>query len=203
MTSTGAKVALLACGAVAQDVAALVESRGWDADVHGISSDLHMTPLQIAPAVEEKLKILVPKYERVIVVYGDCGTGGRLDAVLARYPAVRPAGVHCFQWYAGHLFKRFDEDYGIYFLTDWLVTNWDRAVIKGLGLDRHEWMRESYFGNLSRVLFVRQHPDAAREAKAREIAAYMGKPLEIHDLGIEPLAALLTPLMEDADAVRS
>jgi hypothetical protein len=202
MTATGAKVALIACGAVAQDTAALVKAHGWDADVHGISSDLHMTPLEIAPAVEEKLQALLPRYERVIVVYGDCGTGGRLDKVLERYPAVRPAGVHCFQWYAGDLFKRFDEDYGIYFLTDWLVTNWDRAVIHGLGLDRHPWLRETYFGNLTRVLFVRQHPDPDREAKAREIADYMDKPLEIHDLGIAPLEALLTPLMEDADAVR-
>jgi hypothetical protein len=203
MTATGAKVALIACGAVAQDTAALVRRHGWDADVHGISSDLHMTPLDIAPAVEEKIQALLPRYERVIVVYGDCGTGGRLDTVLAKYPAVRPAGVHCFQWYAGDLFKRFDDDYGIYFLTDWLVTNWDRAVIHGLGLDRHPWLKETYFGNLSRVLFVRQHPDPDREAKAREIAEYMEKPLEIHDLGIAPLDDLLTPLMEEPDAVRA
>ena len=208
MTATGAPVALIACGAVAQDTAFLVKKHGWEADVHGISSDLHMTPLDIAPAVEEKIQKLLPDYDRVIVVYGDCGTGGRLDKVLERYPAVRPAGVHCFQWYSGDLFKRFDEDYGIYFLTDWLVTNWDRAVIKGLGLDRFPWLRETYFGNLTRVLFVRQHPDPVREAKAREIAAYMEKPLEIHDLGIEPLDALLTPLIEetkeeDADAVHA
>ena len=93
--------------------------------------------------------------------------------MLERYPAVRPAGFHCFQWYAGELYERFDDDIGIYFLTDWLVTNWDRAVIKGLGLDRFPWLQETYFGNLSRVLFVRQHPDPDREAKAREIAAYM------------------------------
>ena len=197
MTRSGARVAVIACGAVAKDTAALIERHGWNADVHGISSDLHMTPLEIAPAVEEKIKKLQPDYERIVVVYGDCGTGGRLDAVLARYPAVRPAGVHCFQWYAGDVFTRFDEDYGIYFLTDWLVTNWDRAVIKGLGLDRFPWLKDTYFGNLTRVLFVRQHPDPAREARAREIAAYMDLPIEIHDLGIEPLDALLTPLIEE------
>ncbi|MEX1264130.1 MAG: DUF1638 domain-containing protein [Actinomycetota bacterium] len=196
MTSTGASVAFIACGAVAIDTKALVDKHGWRADVHGISSDLHMTPLEIGPAVEEKLKVLLPKYDRVIVVYGDCGTGGRLDEVLSRYPAVRPAGVHCFQWYAGDLYRRFEDDIGIYFLTDWLVTNWERAVIKGLGLDRFPWLNETYFGNLSRVLFVRQHPDPAREAKAREIAAYMGKPLEIHDIGIEPLEELLVSLMD-------
>jgi len=207
VTRTDARIALIACGAVAKDTAALVERHGWNADVHGISSDLHLTPIEIGPAVEAKIQKLLPDYDRIIVVYGDCGTGGRLDKVLERYPAVRPAGVHCFQWYAGDLFKRFDDDYGIYFLTDWLVTNWDRAVIKGLGLDRFPWLRETYFGNLTRVLFVRQHPDPDREAKAREIAAYMELPIEIHDLGIAPLDDLLTPLLEpsdreDADAVR-
>ncbi len=196
MTATGAPVALLACGAVALDVAELVERRGWNADVHGIPSELHMTPLRIAPAVEERLDELVRRYERVIVVYGDCGTGGRLDEVLERYPAVRPAGVHCFQWYAGELYRRFADDIGIYFLTDWLVDNWDRAVVHGLGLDRFPWLKETYFGNLTRVLFVRQHPDPARQERARAIAAWIDRPLEIHDLGTRPLDELLVPLME-------
>jgi hypothetical protein len=200
---TGARIAFLACGAVAIDTAWLVEENGWDADVHGISSDLHMTPLEIAPAVEEKLKDLTKRYERVIVVYGDCGTGGRLDEVLARYPAVRPAGYHCFQWYAGDLYGRFEDDIGIYFLTDWLVTNWDRAVIKGLGLDRFPWLKETYFANISRILFVRQHPDEERERKAREIGDWMGKPLEIHDIGIAPLEALLAPFVEETEDVRT
>jgi hypothetical protein len=203
MTRTGARTAFIACGAVALDTAAIIEARGWDADVHGITSDLHMTPLDIAPAVEEKIQKLLPDYHRVIVVYGDCGTGGRLDAVLERYPAVRPAGVHCFEWYSGDLYQRYHETTGTYFLTDWLVTNWDRAVIKGFGLDRFPWMKDEYFGNLTRVVFVRQHPDPGREAKAREIAEYMGKPLTIEDMGIEPLERLLVPLVEeDADAVR-
>jgi hypothetical protein len=203
MTRTGARIAFIACGAVAKDTAALVERHGWKADVHGITSDLHMTPLEIGPAVEEKIQKLLPDYDRVIVVYGDCGTGGRLDKVLDRSPAVRPAGVHCFQWYAGDLFERFNDDIGIYFLTDWLVTNWDRAVIAGLGLDRFPWLKETYFDNITRILFVRQHPDDAREVRAREIAQWMERPLEIHDLGIAPLEDLLTPLMEESTDVRT
>jgi hypothetical protein len=194
-----ARTAFLACGAVALDVAALVDRHGWDADVHGISSDLHMTPLDIAPAVERKLRQLVPRYGRIIVVYGDCGTGGRLDAVLERYPAVRPAGVHCFEWYSGEVYERFSQDIGIYFLTDWLVDNWDRAVVRGLGLDRFPWLKETYFGSLTRILFVRQHADAERERKAREIAAWMERPIEIHDLGIEPLERLLASLVAVPD----
>jgi hypothetical protein len=199
VTAAGARVALIACGAVALDAAAIVKRRGWSADVHGISSDLHMTPQEIAPAVERKLRRLLPRYERVVVVYGDCGTGGRLDEVLERYPAVRPAGHHCFQWYAGELNRQAAEEAGVYVLTDWLVDNWERAVVHGLGLDRFPELRGTYFGNVTSILFVRQHPDEARERRAGEIAAWMGRPLEVRDLGIEPLERLLAPLVEELD----
>jgi hypothetical protein len=77
------------------------------------------------------------------------------------------------------------------------VQNWDRATIHGLGLDRFPWLKDTYFEHITRILFVRQHVDAEREAKAREIAEWMGKPIEIHDLGTEPLERLLVPLMEE------
>ena len=162
--------------------------------MHGISSDLHMTPHEIAPAVEAKLKALLPAYERVIVVYGDCGTGGRLDEVLARYPGRAPRRVPLLPVVRGRAVPAVRGRHR-HLLPDRLArNNWDRAVIKGLGIDRFPFTKDAYFGNITRILFVRQHPDPDREAKAREIAAWMGKPLEIHDLGIGPLDDLLTPL---------
>ena len=133
----------------------------------------------------------------MIVVYGDCGTGGRLDEVLARYPAVRPAGVHCFQWYAGELYERFDDDIGIYFLTDWLVHELGARGDQGprprpVPVAEGHVLRQPQRGSSS----CASTPTPTREAKAREIAAWMGKPLEIHDLGIEPLEELLVPLMD-------
>lgn len=198
MTATGAPVAFLACGALARETGELVRRNGWRADVHGISARLHLEPLKIGPAVDAKLAELTQRYERVIVVYGDCGTGGRLDDVIARYPAARPAGVHCYQWFAGDDWPRISEDISLYFLTDWLVRSWETAVIKGLGLDRYPWLRETYFEHITKVVFLRQDPDAdgSLERRAREIAAYLQAPLEIRGTGLGPLEALLRPLME-------
>jgi hypothetical protein len=198
MTATGAPVAFLACGALARETGELVRRNGWHADVHGISARLHLEPLKIGPAVDAKLAELTRRYERVIVVYGDCGTGGRLDDVIARYPAARPAGVHCYQWFAGDEWREISEDISLYFLTDWLVRSWETAVIKGLGLDRYPWLREAYFEHITKVVFLRQDPDAdgSLERKAREIAAYLHAPLEIRGTGLGPLEALLRPLME-------
>ncbi len=200
MTSTGASVAFLACGALARETAEVVRRKGWHADVHGVSSALHMEPLKIAAAVDAKLADLTRRYDRVIVVYGDCGTGGRLDEVLAKYPAVRPAGAHCFGWFAGADFEPIlDLDIGVYFLTDWLVRNWERAVIAGLGLDRFPWLKEPYFQHLTSVLYLRQADDPALAAKATAIAGWLGLPIQIRDSGLEPLELLLAPLMEEAD----
>lgn len=198
MTTTGAPVAFLACGALARETAEILRRNGWDADVHGISSHLHMEPLKIGPAVDAKLAELTKRYERVVVVYGDCGTGGRLDDVIARYPAARPAGVHCYQWFSGTDWGEISEDISVYFLTDWLVRAWETAVIKGLGLDRFPWLKDTYFEHITRVLFLRQDPDedGALERKAREIADYLERPIEIRDTGLEPLEELLKPLME-------
>ncbi|HLB62604.1 MAG TPA: DUF1638 domain-containing protein [Actinomycetota bacterium] len=203
MSVTGAPlapVAFLACGALALETAEIVRRRGWHADVHGVSAFLHLSPLDIAPAVDAKLADLTGRYGRVIVVYGDCGTGGRIDRVIERYPAARPAGVHCYQWFAGGDFARIAEERpGTYFLTDWLVRSWDTAVVRGLGLDRWPWLKETYFGSMTHVLYLRQDPDPALERKASEIAAYLGLPIEIRETGLEPLEALLEPLMEETD----
>ena len=199
MTATSAPVALLACGALARETAELVRRNGWRADVHGVSSFDHLEPLRISQDVDRKLAELCERYERVVVVYGDCGTGGRLDAVLRKYPAARPAGVHCYQWFAGEDFEEIaDERPGTYFLTDWLVRTWDRAVIAGLGLDRFPWLKETYFEHMTHVMYLRQDPDddGALERKAEAIAVYLGLPLEIRDTGLDPLETLLAPLME-------
>jgi hypothetical protein len=198
VSATGAPVAFLACGALARETGELVRRNGWRADVHGISARLHLEPLKIGPAVDAKLAELIQRYERVIVVYGDCGTGGRLDDVIAKYPAARPAGVHCYQWFAGNEWREISEDISLYFLTDWLVRSWETAVIKGLGLDRYPWLRETYFEHITKVVFLRQDPDSdgSLERKAREIAAYLQAPLEIRGTGLGPLEALLRPLME-------
>jgi hypothetical protein len=198
VTATGAPVAFLACGALARETGELVRRNGWRADVHGISARLHLEPLKIGPAVDAKLAELTQRYERVIVVYGDCGTGGRLDDVIAKYPAARPAGVHCYQWFAGDEWREISEDISLYFLTDWLVRSWETAVIKGLGLDRYPWLRDTYFEHITKVVFLRQDPDAdgSLERKAREIAAYLQAPLEIRGTGLGPLEALLRSLME-------
>lgn len=196
-TDGRAPLALLACGALAREVREIAARRGWNADLHTAPALNHLSPKKLAADVDEKLAGLVERYERVVVVYGDCGTGGALDETLRRHGAARPVGPHCYEMFGGEAaVTAHAERPGTYFLTDWLVRNWDRAAEEGLGLDRFPWMKDVYFGSVTHLLYLRQHPEPALEAKARDIAAFLGLPLEIRDTGLGDLERRLIDVVE-------
>ncbi len=190
-------LALVICGALGREVRAIVDGRGWDADVFGVPALHHLVPRRIVEAVDRRLAELAPKYERVVVVYGDCGTGEAMDAVLARHGAVRLRGPHCYEMFAGAAeFERLGEERpGTFFLTDWLVRSFQRAVVRPLGLDRHPELREVYFGSYTDVLYLCQFPDERRVAEAAEIAGYLGLPMEVRHVGLGELESRLAEMV--------
>jgi hypothetical protein len=192
------KVALVLCGALGSEVKDIVERRGWDADIYGVSALLHLYPARIVEELSERLRALKPRYEKLVVVYGECGTNGRLEPLLEEVGAVQLRGPHCYEMFAGaDLFHQVSEDKpGTFFLTDWLVRNFDRAVVRGLGLDRDPELKPMLFGNYEAVMYLRQMPLPRLAAKAREIAVYLGLPLEIVDVGLGELEDRLAELVE-------
>ena len=190
--------ALVICGALGREVKEIVDRRRWDVDIYGVSALLHLYPSRIVDELTEKLHRLRPQYEKLVVVYGDCGTTGRLEPLLEEVGAVRLRGPHCYEMFAGE--ERFaaiaEQRPGTFFLTDWLVRNFDRAVIKGLGLDRDPELKPMLFGNYEAVLYLRQVPNPRLAAKAREIATYLGLPLEISDVGLGEFEERLAELVE-------
>jgi len=192
--------ALVICGALGREVKEIVDRRKWDVDIYGVSALLHLYPSRIVDELRVKLYSLRPRYEKLVVVYGDCGTTGRLEPLLEEVGAVRLRGPHCYEMYAGEqLFGEVsDARPGTFFLTDWLVRNFDRAVVKGLGLDRDPELKPMLFGNYEAVLYLRQVPNPRLAEKARDIAAYLGLPLEINDVGLGELEDRLAALVESA-----
>jgi hypothetical protein len=150
-------------------------------------------------AVERRLLEIAPRYDRVVVVYGDCGTAGALDPILARYGAVQLSGPHCYEMFAGADFARFMENQpATFFLTDWLVRNFERAVVRGLGLDRYPELKPAYFHNYTDLLYLAQFADAGLIDKAAEIGKYLGLPLEVRQVGLGELETRLAELVEAA-----
>ena len=196
------QVAFVLCGALAREVIAIARRHGWDVALFGVAASDHMLPMRIAPDVERRLRELIPRFERIVVVYGDCGTSGRLDEVLARYNVPRIAGPHCYEMYGGAMFDaQMAQDPGVFFLTDFLVRGFEGTIVKGLGLDRFPELRDVYFANYNRLVYLVQQEDAALLAKAREIAGALGLPLELRRTGYglleERLAALMAEIHEE------
>ena len=193
-----AKTAFIICGALGREVLDIVHQHGWDAEVVGVSALDHMFPERIGPDVEKRILALRERFDRLVVVYGDCGSRGALDKVLERYGIERIAGPHCYEFYGGDTFHSLmDEEPGTFFLTDFLVRGFYGSVVKGMGLDRYPQLKGEYFRNYRRVVYLAQNGSAELEEKARAISAYLELPLEIRHTGYGFLEKRLVEIMGD------
>ncbi|WP_342364318.1 DUF1638 domain-containing protein [Terrarubrum flagellatum] len=187
MSERQAKTLVIACGALAREFLAVKEANGWThLDVTCLPATLHNRPSEIPEAVRRRIVKARASYDRILCLYGDCGTGGLLDAVLEEERVERIEGAHCYAFYAG--LDRFDammeKEVGSFFLTDFLVRHFDRLVWRGLGLDRHPELRGDYFRHYRRVVYLAQASDAALERKAAAAARKLELPLEIVPTGL-------------------
>lgn len=188
------RTVLIACGALAREIEAVKRLNGWShVDLACLPADLHNRPARIPEAVREKIHALRPKYDRILVVYGDCGTGGALDAVLTEEGVQRIAGPHCYAMFAGQYdFDVLqDAEPGTFYLTDFLARQFDSMVIRSLGLDRHPELAELYFGNYTRLLYLAQADDPALDIAARNAAARLGLRYERRLTGYGELAGFV------------
>ncbi|MGD8867270.1 MAG: DUF1638 domain-containing protein [Gemmatimonadales bacterium] len=179
------------------EVRRIVEARGWRADLYGIPAIYHMRPSSIVAAVDERLEQIRGRYDKVIVVYGDCGTAGALDDVLRRHGAERTFGSHCYEIFCGRDFgDLLDRSPTTYFLTDYLVRAWDTVVLSELGLDRDPSLQSEVFNGFTSVTYLRQSLDLELLDGAQRIADYLGLPLNIEDVGLLQLEMQLAGLIE-------
>jgi len=189
-----ASLLVIACGAIARELVRIKRENNWEQiDFQCLPPKLHNRPEQIVAAVEEAIVRAKNDYERIFVAYGDCGTGGRLDAMLARHNVERLPGAHCYEFFAGSdVFGQLAaEEPGTFYLTDFLVCHFERVVIVGLGLDRHPQLMPQYFGNYQRVVYLAQAQSAELESMARGHAAFLGLAYEYRFCGDQPLARAL------------
>lgn len=164
----------IACGALAREFLAVSKANGWDdhLEVTCLPAIWHNRPEKIPEGVRRKIRAGRKRFERIFVLYGDCGTGGELDRVLAEEGVERLDGPHCYQFFAGtaDFEKLMDEEPGTFFLTDYLARHFDRVMWQGLGLDRHPELRDAYFGNYRYLVYLAQIDDAKLVEKAKQAA---------------------------------
>ena len=168
---------VIACGALAREILAIRAQAGLDnLELVCLPAGLHNRPDEIPDAVRAEIRKARGRFERIFVAYADCGTGGLLDRVLDEEGVARIGGAHCYAFFAGQdAFLRLAEDEpGTFYLTDFLARQFETLVWEGLGLDRHPELRDAYFGNYRRLVYLAQTDDLALTEKAGAAAERLG-----------------------------
>jgi hypothetical protein len=186
------EVLIVGCGALARELMTLTRDMAH-VEVALLPALLHNRPDGIPGAVRARVREARAsgRYERVLVGYADCGTGGRLDRVCQEEGVERLPGAHCYEVYAGSaaFAALHDEEPGTFYLTDFLVRAFEALVWRGLGLDRHPELRDAYFGNYRRVVYLAQAADPELVARARAAAGRLDLAFELRETGLGQLAA--------------
>ena len=185
------RVLVIGCGALARELVAVIDQAGLvNVDLTCLPATLHNRPGGIPALVREKIRAARPRYKNIFIAYADCGTGGLLDAVLADEGVERLPGAHCYEFFAGaSTFAAItDEELGTFFLTDFLARNFDRLIVRGLGLDTHPELLPIYFGNYTRLVYLSQTDDPTLLAAARRGARRLGLAFEQRRTGYGELA---------------
>jgi len=191
------RILLIACGALAREILDLKEANGWShLDLTCLPAKLHLYPEKITDEVRAAVEKHRDKYDDIFVVYADCGTGGLLEAECEKLGVQMVAGPHCYSFFEGNdRFSKISEDeITTFYLTDFLVRQFDAFIIKPMGLDRHPDLRDMYFGNYEKLVYQAQTDDPALTDKAKTCADRLGLAFERRFTGYGDLARTLKAL---------
>ena len=187
---------LITCGALAREVVELIELNHWrHLDVDCLPAIWHNTPEKIPEGVRAKIKAARDRYERIFVLYGDCGTGGGLDKVLAEEGVERIEGPHCYSFFEGNaeFLARSETEFTAFYLTDYFARHFDKLVWRTYHLDR-PGMRDFMFGNYTKVVYLAQTDDPKLQALAKAAAAKLGLDYEFRLVGYGDLKSAIKQL---------
>lgn len=185
---------VITCGALVHELQAVARANAWGhLHVTAIPAILHNRPERITAAVRAKIRKARERFDRILVLYGDCGTGGDLDRMLMQEGVERIEGPHCYAFFTGlDAFAALEEEeIATFWLTDFLARNFERLVLQGLSADRHPELLAQYFRNYRRIVHLVQIPDAKAVEAAARAAERLGLPLVTVTTGLAPIGTFL------------
>ncbi len=181
-TQTPAPVRVIGCGMIAREILAVSDQLGFShIDLKCLPAMWHHHPEKIAPGVDQAIEQAKSEgFEKIFVAYADCGTGGHLDRVCDKHGVEQIAGPHCFSFYLGNeeFDQQSDELITCFFATDFLARHFQTFLVKPLGLDRHPELRDMYFGNYTKLIYIAQTDDEQLTQNAKDAAEFLGLEFE-------------------------
>ncbi|WP_166416379.1 DUF1638 domain-containing protein [Cochlodiniinecator piscidefendens] len=194
LSTAKGRILVLACGALAREILAIQKASNLNhMDLTCLPANYHLYPDKIPAAVEEAVVKHQTNYDVIFVAYADCGTGGLLQSKCDELGVKMIAGPHCYSFFEGNdvFAQKADDEFTCFYLTDFLVRQFDAFIWKPMGLDRHPDLRDMYFGNYTKLIYQAQTNDPALDAKAEDCAARLGLAYERRFTGYGDLETVL------------
>lgn len=189
------RILLIACGALAREILDINTNHQLDhIDLTCLPAKLHLYPDQIPTAVTAAVLKHRASYQQIFVVYADCGTGGALARTCANLGVEMVAGPHCYSFFEGNEAFADISDAGeitAFYLTDFLVKQFDAFIWRPMGLDKHPELREMIFGNYTTLVYQSQVSDPALVERAKACAERLGLAFEHRHTGYGDLERTL------------
>ncbi len=193
------RILLIACGALAHEVLALKRLNGWDhLDLQCLPAKLHLYPDRITEEVTKSVAVHQSTYSAIFILYADCGTGGLLFEKCKELGVQMLAGPHCYSFFEGNdiFLARSETEFTAFYLTDFLVRQFDAFVWRPMGLDRHPELRDMYFGNYTKLVYQAQTDNPELDVKAQDCARRLGLAYERRFTGYGDLAVEMARVAE-------
>ena len=193
------EILIIGCGAIAHEINEIIKLNNWNnVSLQCLNADLHNTPKRLPTKIKETIESNLKEYSKIFLAYADCGTGGLIDSMLKNYGIERLEGAHCYEFYAGsRLFKDLsDREIGTFYLTDFLVKNFKRLIIDGLGISKHPSLKDEYFKNYKNIVYLAQKHDNDLELKAKDCANYLNLEYSVHYTGLDNFEDQLNKAMK-------
>lgn len=191
------KQLILACGALAREITSLIKLNHWShMHLQCLPANLHLYPDKITDAVEQAVGKYRDDFDDIFIAYADCGTGGLLQKKCDELGVKMIAGPHCYSFFEGNeaFAKQVENEFTVFYLTDFLVRQFESFVWKPMGLDRHPELRDLYFGNYTKLVYQAQTDNPDLTAKAENCATKLGLSFERRFTGYGDLQDALAGL---------
>lgn len=190
------KICIIACGALAKEILDVVEVNGLShISLTCLPAILHNSPEKIPDEIERSIgEARKAGFEQIYIGYADCGTGGKLDAVLEKEKVERLPGAHCYAFFTGVEAFEKSEEFRAFYLTDFLARHFENLTWRSLGLDRHPELLEDYFGHYDKVIYLAQTENEKLLDYAKRAAELMQLPLHIVQTGYGDLSTSLSEI---------
>jgi hypothetical protein len=191
------RVMLIACGALAADAGACLAAQGWShVDIECLPARLHIRPDRLAPGIRARARVATARgYGRVAALFGDCGSGGAIEAVCRDEGIAVALLPHCGAMYDRRLAGAAPGEHGVFYLTDFMLRHFEALIWQPMRLDRDAELIDLLFSTYERIVHLAQHDDPALDAAAVRVAVRLNLPLEKRHAPPHRLLPVLEPLV--------